>query len=140
MGIYKTNRLVAQFKNVDPTKTDQSMAHETDINVIVGRFLKTGMIPPSGKTPMYADFAMIPANLQDAIRMGRMIQQHREDLPEPLQDMPVEQLLSLTQDDLVRILTPPKKAGEQAKEKESETVRTPGQAPGSLQNPVPGTK
>lgn len=43
----------------DKSRTQQNMKDEADINVIVGRFLKTGLMPPSVRVPEYADFTEV---------------------------------------------------------------------------------
>lgn len=43
----------------EPSKTQQHFVEESDINVIVGRFLKTGELPPVRTPPSYADFTEI---------------------------------------------------------------------------------
>lgn len=40
----------------DPSLTRQSDAEDADINVIVGRFLKTGLLPDNVRVPQYGDF------------------------------------------------------------------------------------
>lgn len=40
----------------EESKTQQHLADEADINTIVGRFLKTGIMPPVRTPPTYADF------------------------------------------------------------------------------------
>lgn len=45
-----------QFKSNQPTKTEQSHENETNINKIIKRYQKTGMLPISNKTAMYGDF------------------------------------------------------------------------------------
>lgn len=40
----------------EETKTQQHLAEEADINTIVNRFLKTGIMPPVRTPPSYADF------------------------------------------------------------------------------------
>lgn len=108
--IYQKNRTKAQFKNTEPTMTDQSMARETDINVIVGRFMKTGLPPVTlGRQPIFADFTGLPHDLRAAIEMARSIDGLRHQLPKELRDMPIEELVTLTQDQLTNILTPPAK-------------------------------
>lgn len=42
-----------------PSMTVQSHKDETDINKIVARFHRTGEMPPSTKTPQYADISSI---------------------------------------------------------------------------------
>ena len=41
----------------DPSRTSQAFAEESDINVIVNRFLKTGTLPPTFRAPTYGDFS-----------------------------------------------------------------------------------
>lgn len=43
----------------DKSKTQQNMKDEADINVIVGRFLKTGLMPQGVRVPEYADFTEV---------------------------------------------------------------------------------
>lgn len=40
----------------DPSLTQQQFAEEADINVIVDRFMRTGVMPDSVRVPSYADF------------------------------------------------------------------------------------
>lgn len=41
----------------DPSLTRQDDAEDADINVIVGRFLKTGLLPENVRVPQYGDFS-----------------------------------------------------------------------------------
>lgn len=104
---YRKNKERAVFRNNQPTKTDQSQGHETDINVIVKRYGIGGGAPGAPGQPMYGDFTEIPDNLRDMLELTRKLEDHRARLPEQLRAMPPEELLALQPADLKRILTPP---------------------------------
>lgn len=50
----------------DPGLTDQSQAKDCDVNVIVDRFMKTGVLPQFQGSPIYGDFSEV-ASYQDAL-------------------------------------------------------------------------
>lgn len=105
---YRTNKEAAKYRNTDPTETDQSQGHETDINVIVGRYgigqVASGNDPSSA---MYGDWTEMPTDLRDMIETARRLEEHRTSLPQQLKEMPIEQILALKPDELTNILTPP---------------------------------
>lgn len=103
---YYTNKARAKTRTTKPSLTDQSQAAETDINVIVGRFLRTGQAP-GGKQPMYGDFSELDGDLRSMIERARTLHRERYKLPKELQDKPIEELLALTTTQLHAILTPP---------------------------------
>lgn len=94
MSKYYENRKKAETITVGQTKTDQSAAANTDINVIVRNYIIHGSAPGSSKPPMYGDFSEIPDNLRDMIDLGRSIEGHRAALPPGLQDMTVQELVT----------------------------------------------
>lgn len=47
------------LKCEDKSRAQQHMRDETDINIILARFLKTGVIPQGVKTPTYGDFSQV---------------------------------------------------------------------------------
>lgn len=106
MRTLKERRKAAAFHNTEPTMTDQSAVANTDLNVIINQFLKTGR-PQNSGIPRYGDFTEIPNDLRSIIEMSRSMQRRRRELPPQLRDMPVEELLALTPDDIKEILTPP---------------------------------
>lgn len=106
MSNYARNKARARTRTTTPSLTDQSQAAETDINVIVGRFLRTGTAP-GGQTPMYGDFSQLDGDLRSMIERARTIHRERAKLPKELQNMPIEDLLALPPDKLTAILTPP---------------------------------
>jgi hypothetical protein len=93
----------------DPTLTDQSQANDTNINVIVKRYGVHAQAPGGSTPPIYGDFTGLPTDLRGMIETARTINEQRERLPKALQDMPIEELLSLTNEQLTTILTPPAK-------------------------------
>lgn len=105
---YQQNRLRAQFKNVDPTLTDQAAARSTDINVIVGQFRIGGQaIGTSGQVLPIQDLTGLPNGLREMMEAARTIGSVRERLPLQLRRLPLEQLLALTPQQLTNILNPP---------------------------------
>lgn len=79
-----------------PTKTDQSGAAETDVNVIVSQFKISGVVPGASRPGMYGDFTQLPHDLRDMIEQSRALMRTRNDLPDQLKGLPIEQLLALT--------------------------------------------
>lgn len=73
-----TERLV--YRSKLPSRTQTSFASECDINVIVGRFLKTGLLPSSPRTPVFGDATALPIGT-DALMAVRVAQQSFELLP-----------------------------------------------------------
>ena len=41
----------------DPGRTDQSQASDADVNIIMKRYLQTGVLPSVSGTPLYDDFS-----------------------------------------------------------------------------------
>ena len=103
---YQLNKIRSQTKNHKPTKTDQSAAKDTDINVIVKQFTYTGQAPGAAGSPLYADFTQYPQDLRGFIETARSIETHRKNLPAAIRDMPLAQLLVLTPDELRNRITP----------------------------------
>lgn len=108
MSNYAANKIASQTRNNGkPSLTDQSQARDTDINVIVGRYLKTGAAPGAPVAPINGDFTELPQDLRGFIETSRTIHKHRHQLPEKLRNMPVDELMRLTPDALANILKPP---------------------------------
>lgn len=108
MTFYANNRKRARTVTKTPTLTDQSQARETDINIIVGRFLKTGTAPGAPKQPVEGvDWTQYPTDLRGFIETSRDYLRHKNALPEQLRNIPVEKLVYMTPDELTTILTPP---------------------------------
>lgn len=67
-----------------PSRVDRSFAADADINVIVSRFLKTGVLPSLAVPPQFGDMTLIPRGT-DALMAVRNAQQSFERLPLELQ-------------------------------------------------------
>lgn len=63
-----------------PSKTKQEFADDANINVIIGRFVKTGALPLSTKVPRYLNLINTP-NLQEAIHVMQTAEAHFMRLP-----------------------------------------------------------
>lgn len=126
---YLTNKQKARTRTTEPSLTDQSQAYDTDINVIVGRFLKTGAAPGTAQEPMSGDFSELPEDLRGYIEASRSIKDTRRRLPTALKDMPIEELLALTPDKLTDILTPPPKETNDGKQNRTPTEGNQGKPP-----------
>lgn len=112
---YHENRKRARITDKTPSLTDQSQARETDINVIIPRFLKTG-IAPGGAQPISGDFTHLPIDLRGFIEAARSMDKHRAELPKELRELPTEELLGLTNEQLQNKLSPPAPPPEPPKE------------------------
>ena len=118
MGSYYQNRKRAQTitdLNKTPSLTEQSLANDTDINIIVQKFRTTGRVPAAQNQPMAGDFTHLPTDLRGFIETAKSIKETRRQLPPQLRDMPMEELLTLTHDKLTHILTPAPKPDEEKK-------------------------
>lgn len=100
---YKRNKAAAIFNSNKPTKTDQSQASTTDINVIVTQFLRTGH-SPGQQQPIYGDFTEFPPDLQTMFQLASSVKEKIAALPIELQGLPLEQLAQLTPEDINTIL------------------------------------
>lgn len=101
--------------NNEPTLTDQSAVAQTDINIIVNQFLRTGQ-QPQGQPKHYADFTQLPNDLRSFIEMGRSIAEHRANLPDQLREIPVEDLVQMTDEQINAMLKPPETPADDKKD------------------------
>ena len=107
MSNYARNKARAITRNTDPSLTEQSMAKDTDINVIVGRFRITGRVPGAQGQAMSGDFTQMPEDLRGYIEAAKGMKKHWNGLPEKLRELPMDKLLALTPSEITNILTPP---------------------------------
>lgn len=63
----------------DPGQTDQSQKDDCDVNVIVDRFMKTGVMPNMEGNPIYGDFASVP-DYQNALDLVARAQEQFDGL------------------------------------------------------------
>lgn len=103
----KRANLLASVNN-EPTKTDQSGAEDSDVNVIVKRYGVYGTTPSGLKQPQFgSDYSEIPTDLRDMIESARMLEIYRGELPEALRALNVEDLITMTPQAIADILNPP---------------------------------
>lgn len=114
---WMARRKALAYKSTQETATDQSQAHDTDINVIVGKMMITRQLPGTGKQPIYADFTELPQDLQGFFEQARRMRHLKDDLPDALKNKSVKDLMSLTKADLVAILQPPDKPADKPTDK-----------------------
>lgn len=105
--IFQANKRRAITHTTKPTETDQSQARDTDINVIVKQFLVHGQAPGHNKQPINADFTQLPTDLRGFIEMGQSLAELKAKLPDQVRELPTEELLALTPEQLLNKLTPP---------------------------------
>jgi len=103
---YYRNKERAVFVNTMPTLTDQSQAHDTDVNVIIKKYTVTGTVPGAPNAPQYLDTTQFPQDLREVLEGGRAIKHYRQALPEQLRRMPIEQLLALTPEEITKLVKP----------------------------------
>lgn len=112
------NKIAAIFINTEPTLTDQAGARDTDINVIVAQFGIHGQAPGAPGDPIYGDFTGLPQGLRESIETARRLDIYKNQLPDALKGMSIDELLALTPETLRAKLTP---AETPADEKKDET-------------------
>jgi len=109
------NQAKGRTENNDPTLTDQSQAANTDINIIVTQFLRTGQTP-SDTPAIFADFTQLPEDLRGFIEMGRSIDSLVTQLPEALRGIPVRDLIGMTNEQINAKLKPPEEPASKKEE------------------------
>lgn len=62
------------------SKTDRSSGNDTDINNIVARFQRTGVMPPPTGEPHYGDVSALQGELTDLIARGEAARQELQEL------------------------------------------------------------
>lgn len=67
---YERNRITAP---VGESKTDRSFGNDTDINKLIDRFSRTGVMPenPSGVQPYYGDVSEMQCDLTELIEKSK---------------------------------------------------------------------
>jgi len=103
---YLEQKAAAIYTAKGPTLTDQSQANDTDINVIVKRYARTGTAPGAKNQPIYEDFTQLPNDLRTAIECARGLADAHAKLPDKLKALTHEQLFALTRDQIESMLKP----------------------------------
>lgn len=94
-------------RSTKPSLTEQSMANETDINIIMKNQNITGFVPGPAKPPVFGDFSELPTDLKGFINMGRSLSVLVNRLPPELRGMKRDELLKLTPEELAKKLEKP---------------------------------
>lgn len=102
---YLINKARAVYRSSKPSKTDQSAAQATDINVIMKQFNVTGMVAGSAKPPLYGDYT-IAGDLRDMMQITRTLRERHAELPEAIRKLPLKDLMRLPDAELRAILQP----------------------------------
>lgn len=104
-------------RSTKPSLTEQSMANDTDINIIMRAQHITGYAPGSAKPPVYGDFSELPRDLKGFINLGRSLSVLVNRLPPELRGMKRDELLALTPAEIASKLEKPAipPAGEEEK-------------------------
>lgn len=77
---YNRGRAPVGVRFAQPSRVKQEFAQESDINYMIGRFLKTGHIPVRGGTPFYGDFSS-GASYQEAVSVIMRVEDEFMELP-----------------------------------------------------------
>lgn len=102
--------------NNEPTMTDQSGADDTDINVIVKRYGVYGTVPQGKKQARFGeDYSELPDDLAGFIETARSVDSLRNNLPEELAVLTVDELLNYSPEALVELLKAKEKTTEETK-------------------------
>lgn len=79
MGHYRPHdKLTTKF--LKPSRTKQEFREDCDVNVIIRRFTKSGILPSSNANPQYIDAASLP-DLQGAMAIMLEAEKHFMSLP-----------------------------------------------------------
>jgi len=73
---FNTIRSTTQFNG--ESKTQASKGNETDVNAIMARFTRTGILPPVTEQPQYADVTDLQQDLQEILQTGKEAQTRLE--------------------------------------------------------------
>jgi len=87
--------------------TDQSQADDTNINVILRKYGVTGVATGRAGQAQFLDHSLLPTDLREAFETVRAAKGLRDTLPEAIRNKTIEELTTLTLEQLNTILTPP---------------------------------
>lgn len=102
----RARALEAETTNKEPSLTDQSAGKDTDLNVIMKKLITTGQMP-SVQRDNIGDISGIPQDFRDMIHATREAHRTKEKLPKELQHLSLDELATLTNEQIAAILAPP---------------------------------
>lgn len=83
---YSTEKLTGETKFTEPSRTKQAFKDECDINNILAKYNKTGLLPDMIKAnPQYGDFSDVP-DYQTSLNIVAKVQEQFENLPAKVRD------------------------------------------------------
>lgn len=100
--MYAINKAKAIYRSNAPSLTDQAAYKDTDLNIVIPRYLTTGHAPGQVKPGEFMDLSEVPQDLRGLIDESRRINQYRQQLPEELRDIPTEQLIYMSPEEMRR--------------------------------------
>lgn len=93
-----------------PSMTEQFHRDDCDVNVILKRYMKTGVLPTSQKTPVFGDFSGTPQDYASAVQLLDDARERFASLPSSIRERFGNDPLQLLQ-----FLDDPSNAGEAVK-------------------------
>lgn len=114
---YQLNKIASRTRTTDPSMTDQSAADSTNVNVILknAKFGNLDFGKGAAKAPHYTDTTNLPADLRDMMELAKQLPGYIGQLPPELRDIPLDQLMAMTAEDIRTRLTPPESPAQQAR-------------------------
>lgn len=118
---YLARKISLATSDATPTMADQSGADDTDINVIVKRYGVYGTVPQGKAQPLYGqDFSELPDNLREAMDLVRGLGDLKKQLPEGLESLTLEELITYSPEAIANIVNPKPKPEEKPETKPEE--------------------
>lgn len=64
-----------------PSMTEQHHKEDCDVNIILQRYMKTGVLPTTQKTPLFGDFSSTPQDYASAVKLLHDAEERFSSLP-----------------------------------------------------------
>lgn len=72
------------------SRTQTVFGNETDVNAIMARFTRTGVLPPGRTDPQYADVTELQRDMTETLEIGKIAQAKYTDLQEQIKQRQTE--------------------------------------------------
>lgn len=94
--MYTEAKKKARYYSKGPSLTDQSQAKDTDLNIIVRQLAATGVVRGKAGEPLpFTDYTNGPADLREHLEAVKNLKDLRGELPKELQQLTLEQIVTL---------------------------------------------
>lgn len=105
---YQANKIASKTRTTEPSLTDQSQAASTDVNVILKghKFGQPALGRGAAQAPAFEDYTNLPDDYRQAIELARQLPNTWGKLPPQLRNIPIDQLINKTPNELTAMLTP----------------------------------